>query len=143
METALDLMKSLNEQAKEIVAMREQLREAGIASPQASTSGASTSLHLSPQAPHSIAIKAPGYSQAEHRLKRLFPINHYTEAMEHLLNAPIVRRFIYLEVMRKLYGDNPPTRPDAEYVIHVYANYIFDKRFQVRRLYIYACNNNS
>ncbi len=67
----------------------------------------------------------------EVKLLELFPINQMTSEMMDLLKTDVVKQFIRLHMVQKLYGSFPDTKPDPETVLYQYLDFMFSKRFQV------------
>ncbi len=72
----------------------------------------------------------PMYNDAESQVIELFPINIYTEAVDWLLQQPIVQRLIYYDVMRLAYRTHPVFKPEADQVINRYMDYLISMRLQ-------------
>ncbi len=70
------------------------------------------------------------YTDEETRTKKLFPINTYTREMDWFLRQRAVHTFIYYEVMRVAYRTYPVFKPDAEFVIAKYMDYLLSTRLQ-------------
>ncbi len=72
----------------------------------------------------------PYYNDVEDDLAKYFPINEYTMPMNWLLKKPIVQRFIYYEVIRRAYRTHPVFKPDAEFIIGIYMDFLMSPRLQ-------------
>ena len=70
------------------------------------------------------------YNDTETMLQRFFPINTYTPAMDWLIQQKPVRTFLYYETMRVAYRTHPPFKPDTEYVLGKFMDYLMTKRLQ-------------
>ncbi len=70
----------------------------------------------------------PFVHEAESKLLGLFPINVYTPAMDWLLQQTIVKKFLYFEVLKKVYSDLPSTKPDIKIVISEFYDYTISPR---------------
>ncbi len=72
----------------------------------------------------------PMYTDEESRARKYFPINNYTRAMDWFLRQPAVQTLIYYEVMRVTYRTYPVFKPDAEFMIAKYMDYLMSTRLQ-------------
>ncbi len=72
----------------------------------------------------------PYYNDVEDDLAVYFPINEYTMPMNWLLKKPIVKKFIYYEVIRRAYRTHPLFKPDAEFIIATYMDFLMTPRLQ-------------
>lgn len=69
-------------------------------------------------------------TEAEANLAACFPINEYTPAVQYLLGREIVKDYVRNEMMKRLYGDSPTHRPDAEGVAYNFLDFMFTLRLQ-------------
>ncbi len=97
--------------------------------------------------PRSKTLKLPRYSQrstvsassseppptvtgVEAVLYTLFPIPVYTRAIDWLLKKEPVKKYIYYQVLKKLYTDPLPSKPDWETVMTEYLDFMLTFRVQ-------------
>ena len=109
MESMKATMESLQKQLATMSSLRPKL--------EASPPGKTTPVH--------------GMAEVEMKLLNLFPINQMTPSMMHILKSYKVGEFIRLQLVQKLYGTHPDTKPDAEKVVEVFLDFMLSKRFQV------------
>ncbi len=72
----------------------------------------------------------PVYSGVESTLYNIFPINVYTKAVDWLLHKEPVKKYIFYQVMARIYTIAPPSKPDWETVMTEYLDYILSIRMQ-------------
>ena len=72
----------------------------------------------------------PYHNDTESEIASYFPINQYTQAMNWFLKRPIVQTFLYYEVIRIAYRTHPLFKPDADFVLGVYMDYLCSTRLQ-------------
>ncbi len=72
----------------------------------------------------------PMYNDAESKVLELFPINIYNEAIDWLLKQPVVQRLIYFDVIRLAYRNHPVFKPECDWVIARYMDYLLSQRLQ-------------
>ena len=72
----------------------------------------------------------PSVSAVEARLYTLFPIPVYTKAIDWLLKKEPVKKYIKYEVIKKIFTDAPPSKPDWESVMSIYLDWVLSVRLQ-------------
>ncbi len=73
----------------------------------------------------------PEYTnEAESRVLALFPINYYSQAMEWLVQQPIVQDLIKYEVMRDVYRLLPVFKPESNTVLERFMDIVLSVRLQ-------------
>ncbi len=70
----------------------------------------------------------PHVHEAESKLMRYFPINVFTPAMKWLLQQKPVRKYLYIEVMRRCYKGTPTNKPEPRIVYGEFYDYVISDR---------------
>ncbi len=72
----------------------------------------------------------PPVSYNESRVLALFPINKYTKAINWLLKQESVRELIKNQMMYKIYAEPRLFKPDSEFVVKKYLDFLLSSRVQ-------------
>ncbi len=70
----------------------------------------------------------PNVHESESLLITLFPINEYTPAMDWLLRQDPVQKYLFYEMMRRLYNGNPTSKPFFKTVVADFFDYVISDR---------------
>ncbi len=72
----------------------------------------------------------PDYSPVESQMLTLFPINIYTPAIDWLLKREAVKKFLFFQVVRRVYPD-VTSKPDWETVMQSFIDFVCSTRLQI------------